>query len=105
MGNQKEALMKNLEDIDKEEVAVIHSALGDKPHVVAFVKVDKTLSDEDKCEQAFKLTNTIEQGWWNNEGVQYMGPNPTCRSTSSGDQVLLKDGTKYNCSFIGWEKV
>ena len=79
--------MKNLEDIDKEEVAVIHSAFGDKPHVVAFVKVDKTLSDEDKCEQAFKLTNTIEQGWWNNEDVQYVGPNKTCRSTSSGDQV------------------
>ena len=32
-------------------------------------------------------------------------PNKTCRSTSSGDQVLLKDGTKYNCSMIGWEKV
>ena len=105
MGNQKEALMKNLEDIDKEEVAVIHSAFGDKPHVVAFVKVDKTLSDENKCEQAFKLTNTIEQGWWNNEGVQYMGPNKTCRSTSSGDQVVLKNRTKYICSMIGWEKV
>ena len=105
MVNQKEALMKNLEDVGKEEVAVIHSAFGDKPHVVAFVKVDKTLTDEGKCEQAFKLTNTIEQGWWNNEGVQYMGPNKTCRSTSSGDQVVLKNGTKYNCSMIGWEKV
>ena len=105
MVNQKEALMKNLEDVGKEEVAVIHSAFGDKPHVVAFVKVDKTLTDEQKCEQAFKLTNTIEQGWWNNEGVQYMGPKPTCRSTSSGDQVVLKDGTKYNCAFFGWEKV
>ena len=41
MGNQKEALMKNLEDIDKEEVAVIHSAFGDKPHVVAFVRLTK----------------------------------------------------------------
>ena len=101
----KEALMKNLEDIGKEEVAVIHSAFGDKPHVVAFVKVDKTLTDEQKCEQAFKLTNTIEQGWLNNEDVQYMGPKPTCRSTSSGDQVVLKDGTKYNCAFFGWEKV
>ena len=99
MGNQKEALMKNLEDIGKEEVAVIHSAFGDKPHVVAFVKVDKTLTDEGKCEQAFKLTNSINEGWWNNEDVQYMGPNKTCRSTSSGDQVLLKDGTKYNCAF------
>ena len=105
MGNQREALMKNLENIDKEEVAVIHSAFGDKPHVVAFVKVDKTLSDENKCEQAFKLTNTIEQGWWNNECVQYMGPYKTCKSTSSGDQLLLKDGTKYNCSMIGSEKV
>ena len=108
MGNQKEALMKNFENIDKEEVAVIHSAFsafGDKPHVVAFVKVDKSLPDEDKCEQAFKLTNSIEQGWWHNEGVQYVGPNKTCRSTSSGDQVVLKDGTKYNCSMIGWEKV
>ena len=108
MGNKigyQQALMKNFENIGKEEVAVIHSAFGDKPHVVAFVKVDKTLSDEDKCEQAFKLTNTIEQGWWHNEGVQYVGPNKTCRSTSSGDQVLLKDGTKYNCSMIGWEKV
>ena len=105
MGNQKEALMKNFENIDKEEVAVIHSAFGDKPHVVAFVKVDKTLTDEQKCEQAFKLTNTIEQGWWNNEDVQYMGPNKTCRSTSSGDQVVLKNGTKYTCSMIGWEKV
>ena len=105
MVNQKEALMKNLEDVGKEEVAVIHSAFGDKPHVVAFVKVDKTLSEEGKCEQAFKLTNTIEQGWWNNEDVEYVGPDKTCRSTSAGDQVLLKNGTKYNCSFIGWEKV
>ena len=63
------------------------------------------LSEEGKCEQAFKLTNTIEQGWWNNEDVEYVGPDKTCRSTSSGDQVLLKNGTKYNCSFIGWEKV
>ena len=101
----QQALMKNFEDIGKEEVAVIHSAFGDKPHVVAFVKVDKTLSEEGKCEQAFKLTNTIEQGWWNNEDVEYVGPDKTCRSTSSGDQVLLKNGTKYNCSFIGWEKV
>ena len=101
----QQALMKNFEDIGKEEVAVIHSAFGDKPHVVAFVKVDKTLSEEGKCEQAFKLTNTIEQGWWNNEDVEYVGPDKTCRSTSSGDQVVLKNGTKYNCSMIGWEKV
>ena len=101
----QQALMKIFESLGKEKGSVIHSAFGDKPHVVAFVKVDKSLPDEDKCEQAFKLTNTIEQGWWHNEGVKYVGPNKTCRSTSSGDQVVLKDGTKYNCSMIGWEKV
>ena len=40
--------MKNFESLGKEKVSVIHSAFGDKPHVVAFVEVDKTLSDEDK---------------------------------------------------------
>ena len=29
----QQALMKNFENIGKEEVAVIHSAFGDKPHV------------------------------------------------------------------------
>ena len=105
MNSVKESLMKNFESLGKEKVSVIHSAFDEKPHVVALVEVDKTLSDEEKCEQAFKLTNTIEQGWWHNEGVKYVGPNKTCRSTSSGDQVVLKDGTKYNCAFVGWEKV
>ena len=98
-------LMKNDEKINQEKVAVIHSAFDDKPHTVAFVWVDKTLTDEEKCEKAFKLTNTITDAWWNNESVEYMGPNKTCRSTSSGDQVLLSNGTKYNCAFAGWEKV
>ena len=105
MSGVKEALTKNFEKLGKEEVAVIHSAFGDKPHEVAFVEVDKNLSDTEKCEVAFKLTNTIDTAWWTNEGVQYVGHNKTCRSTSSGDQVLLKDGTKYNCAMIGWEKV
>ena len=47
----QQALMKNFESLGKEKVSVIHSAFGDKPHVVAFVEVDKSLSDEDKCEQ------------------------------------------------------
>ena len=67
MNSVKESLMKNFESLGKEKVSVIHSAFGDKPHVVAFVEVDKTLSDEDKCEKAFMLTNSIEDGWWNNE--------------------------------------
>ena len=111
MNSVKESLMKNFESLNKEKVAVIHSdyrdgvAIKKKPTTVAFVEVDKTLSDEDKCEKAFMLTNSIKDGWWNNEGVEYIGPKPTCRSTSSGDQVLLSNGTKYNCAAVGWEKV
>ena len=51
------------------------------------------------------LTNSIKDGWWNNEGVEYIGPKPSCRSTSRGDQVLLENGTKYNCAMVGWEKI
>ena len=86
-------------------VAVIHSTNEDVPHVVAFVEIDENLSVTKKLETAFMLTNSIEDGWWNNEGVEYIGPKPSCRSTSRGDQVLLENGTKYNCAMVGWEKI
>jgi len=50
------------------------------------------------------LTNTIEEVWWKNEGVTYMGPEKTCRSTSTGDFVLVGN-RKYKCAFVGWELV
>ena len=100
MNSVKESLMKNFESLGKEKVSVIHSAFGDKPHVVAFVEVDKTLSDEDKCEKAFMLTNSIEDGWWNNDGVTPMFDGGGCRSTSSGDYVLVGN-TKYLCAERG----
>ena len=49
-------------------------------------------------------TNTIEEVWWKNEGVTYMGPEKTCRSTSTGDFVLIGN-RKYKCAFVGWELV
>ena len=62
------------------------------------------LSDEEKCEVAFKKTNTIDKAWWTNEGVTKMFGGDACRSTSTGDMVLI--GTKkYKCAFIGWELV
>ena len=54
-----EALMKEYEKTFMDKVAVIHAAFDEKPHTVAFVLVDKTLSDEEKCEEAFMKTNTI----------------------------------------------
>ena len=99
-----EALMKNYEETFMEKVVVIHAAFDEKPHTVAFVMVDKSLSDLEKCEEAFMKTNTIDSAWWCNEDVEYVGDEPTCRSTSNGDFVLIGN-TKYKCVRVGWEKV
>ena len=99
-----EALMKNYESTFMEKVAVIHAGYDETPHTVAMVEVDKSLPDEEKCEVAFMKTNTIDCGWWENEEVTPMFPNKTCRSTSSGDMVLIGN-TKYKCVAVGWEKV
>ena len=98
------ALMKNYEKTFMEEVAVIHAKFEDKPHTVAMVEVDKKLSDVEKCEIAFMKTNTIDGAWWENTEVTPMFPNATCRSTTSGDFVLIGN-TKYKCATVGWEKV
>jgi len=102
-GNKKtEALMKTF---TKETVAVIHTPMnGEKggPKTVAMVEVDKTLSDRMKMEEAFKLTNSITDAWWNNEEVTPMFPDATCRSTSVGDMVLIGN-KKYE--FVGTEEL
>ena len=58
----------------------IHSAFDEKPTTVAFVEVAKELSDEEKCEVAFKKTNTIDKAWWENEGVTKMFGGDVCRA-------------------------
>jgi len=99
-----DALMKNYEKTFMKEVVVIHAPFEEAPHTVAFVEVPAHLCDEEMCEIAFKKTNTIEEVWWKNEGVTYVGPEKTCRSTSTGDYVLI--GTrKYKCAFTGWELI
>jgi hypothetical protein len=85
-----------------ETVAVIHTAFEDVPRTVAMVKVLKTDTLNKKLETAFVKTNSINDAWWNNEGVTKMFPDGACRSTSVGDMVLVgKD--KYVCSSSGWK--
>ena len=102
-----DALMKNFEEmIVKDKVAVMHSSYSDgvEPTTVAYVLVDKNLSDREKCEKAFMLTNSIDDAWWNNEEVTKMFGGEGCRSTSVGDMVLV--GTeKFLCESTGWSKV
>ena len=92
---------------NKETVAVIHAdaAFEDAPITVAFVEVEKTASDTSKLETAFMLTNSINDGWWNNEGITTMFDGKTCRSTSVGDMILLASGKKFKCEIFGWEEV
>ena len=99
--NKTEALMKNLL---YEKVAVIHAAYEDAPETVAFVEVKKDATTAEKLETAFMKTNSIENAWWDNEGVTKMFGGATCRSTMTGDMVLV--GTdKYKCEPTGWSEV
>jgi hypothetical protein len=109
MNKKTEALMKTLLS---EPVAVIHSEYEDKPphwrpsgyRTVAIIDMDKTLSVEEKLEKAFMLTNSIDSAWYKSDKVNYIGPEKTCRSTVTGDFVLIgKD--KYVCNSTGWSEV
>ena len=104
--SKKEALLKTLDAVTnpKEKVSVIHAAYEEKPHVVAFVEVEKEWTDTKKLEYAFMKTNSINEAWYTSEGVEYIGPKPGCRSTSVGDKVLV-GATTYVCESAGWSKV
>ena len=96
-----DALTKNLL---YEKVAVIHAAYEAAPSTVALVEVEKKLPDTKKLEIAFMKTNSIEDAWWDNEGVTKMFGGGACRSTSVGDMVLIGT-TKYKCEMAGWSEV
>ena len=107
MNKKLDALLDTLDDVKnpKETVSVIHAAWTDKPHLVAFVEVEKSWTDTEKLEHAFMKTNTINEAWFTSkEGIDYMGPEPACRSTSVGDFVLIGE-KKYECAGTGWELV
>ena len=99
--NKTEALMKNLL---YEKVTVIHAAEDGAPTTVAFVEVKKDATTAEKLETAFMKTNNITDAWWNNEGVTKIFGGAACRSTMTGDMVLV--GTdKYKCEPTGWSEV
>tara|TARA_B100000749_G_scaffold271834_1_gene253096 strand:- start:197 stop:529 length:333 start_codon:yes stop_codon:yes gene_type:complete len=99
----KESLTRALlSKLRTETVAVIHSAYEDSPRTVALVNVDKSWSKNKKLEKAFMLTNSVEDAWYTNEEVVYIGSESSCRSTSVGDIVRFEDGKKFKCENTGW---
>ena len=101
MNKKTEALMKTLLT---EEVAVIHAALEDKPRTVAFISMNKSMTVDEKLEKAFMLTNSIDDAWYTNKKLRYIGPKKSCRSTMVGDFVLI-GSDKYECKDVGWSKI
>ena len=50
-------------------------------------------------------TNSINSGWWNNDGITPMFDGKSCRSTSVGDKVLLENGKKFVFEPNGWSEI
>lgn len=57
------------------------------------------LTDGQALGLVFERTNHIDCAWWENPGVERIGPET--RSTSVGDVVVL-DGQAWSCRSAGW---
>ena len=101
MSKKLDALMATLND---EKVSVIHDNGPAGPNVVAFIDMPKSLSTSEKLEEAFMLTNSIDDAWYNNKRVTKMFSGDGCRSTMVGDMVLIGK-EKFKVEQMGWSKV
>ena len=101
MSKKLDALMATLND---EKVSVIHDNGPAGPNVVAFIDMPKSLSTSEKLEEAFMLTNSIDDAWYNNKRVTKMFSGDGCRSTMVGDMVLI-GREKFKVEPMGWSKV
>ena len=101
MSKKLDALMATLND---EKVSVIHDNGPAGPNVVAFIDIPKSLSTSEKLEEAFMLTNSIDDAWYNNKRVTKMFSGDGCRSTMVGDMVLIGK-EKFKVEPMGWSKV
>jgi len=57
--------------------------------------------ETDDVETAYELTNHISRPWWENPGVERVGPET--RSTSTGDVVVVGD-RGFKCESCGWSE-
>ena len=90
--------------LNDEKVSVIHDNGPAGPNVVAFIDMPKSLTTTEKLEEAFKLTNSIDDAWWNNKRITKMFDGKGCRSTMVGDTVLIGK-EKFKCEPNGWSKI
>ena len=101
MSKKLDALMSTLND---EKVSVIHDNGPAGPNVVAFIDMPKSLSTSEKLEEAFMLTNSIDDAWYKGKEITKMFEGAGCRSTMVGDMVLIGK-EKFKVEPMGWSKV
>jgi hypothetical protein len=58
--------------------------------------------ETDDLNEAYRLTNHIDEPWWDNSGVKCYKQS---RSTSVGDFMLTSKGEWYQVASVGFEKV
>tara|TARA_B100000683_G_scaffold251668_1_gene267902 strand:- start:347 stop:697 length:351 start_codon:yes stop_codon:yes gene_type:complete len=97
------------ESTDEDGNTVLTDRYDNPPvyHHVADVDLPDTAFAE-----VFRLTNSIDGPWWENEGVTANFDSPAfreiegrkgTRSTSVGDMILLSDGSWKRCASFGWK--
>lgn len=82
------------------------------PHEFAHVATVEV--PDDLHHEVFRLTNSIESYWWENDGVtahteastfREVGGIKGTRSTSVGDLIILSDGRILRCADFGWDDI
>ena len=84
------------------------------PRPEEFAHVATVEVPDDLHHEVFRLTNSIDCGWWENEGVTAHTEASTfrvvngirgTRSTSVGDLIILSDGRILRCACFGWDDI
>ena len=84
------------------------------PRPEEFAHVATVDVSDDLHHEVFRLTNSIESYWWENEGVTAHTDASTfrevngikgARSTSVGDLIVLSDGRILRCANFGWDDI
>jgi|TARA_R110000782_G_scaffold10515_6_gene32822 hypothetical protein len=97
-------LLQNLERMTrKDTVSVYHRLASGRRQKVAEVFVDKSKNISEQLEYAYMQTNSINDGWWNNNDVKKYFTSEFCRSTNVGDSLEIA-GDYYKCEIVGFKK-
>jgi len=89
-------------------------ATGGEGWPESFDKVATVHLPDEQYTDVYRLTNSVEHGWWENTDVEAHTESDAfitvegvrgTRSTSVGDIIVLSDGRVLECAPLGWTEV